>query len=113
MAPAGVVGLAGAVGGAPVGFDGGAAVGRGVGNAGSVGPVPGVATGLPSMMELHPEVSTGLASTAASSSEPPARPRRAVWDNRTRCSRRSEMSDVDYARGGHSRGGDARSRCRR
>jgi hypothetical protein len=45
MAPAGRVGLAGVVGGAAMGFDGdGAVLDLGVGNEGSVGPVPGVAT---------------------------------------------------------------------
>jgi hypothetical protein len=89
MAPAGVVGLAGVVGGAGIGLvvvDGGDGAGLdlGVGKEGSVGPVPGVATGLPSMMELQPEINTGLARRAASSSEPPARPHRAFCDNRTR-----------------------------
>jgi hypothetical protein len=81
------VGLAGVVGGAGLGLavvggvEGG--VNRGVGNDGSVGPAPGMATGLPSMMLLHPESETAPASN---SDETPARPRRAFCDNRTRYS---------------------------
>jgi hypothetical protein len=61
-------------------------VGRGVGKVGSVGPAPGVATGLPSTNVLQPETNAGLARTAESSSEPPASLRRAFSDN---CTRRS------------------------
>ena len=74
MAPAGAVGLAGAVGGAwlvvgagprmPVAV--GAGLSRGVGKAGSVGPVPGSAIGLPSMIVLQPPTSTITDSTQAS-----------------------------------------------
>jgi len=96
MAPAGVVGLAGVVGEAGTGLVvvGGDGLGLDlvVGKVGSVGPVPRVATGLPSMMELQPETNTGLASRAASTSEPHARPRRAFCDNRTRRSRKSLIS---------------------
>ena len=94
MAPAGAVGLPGGmgvVGGAGIGLvvvDGGVGLNLGVGKEGSVGPVPGVATGLPSMRELQPDVSMGPANRAASSSEPPARPRLASCDNRTRRSPR-------------------------
>ena len=59
MAPAGAVGLAGAgVGLLPV--VGGDNVGLclGVGKLGSVGPAPGAATGLPSMVEPQPETNT-------------------------------------------------------
>jgi len=97
MDPAGAVGLAGVVGGAGVGLvgvgGGGDGVGlgldRGVGNEGSVGSVvavPGVATGLPSMMVLHPETNAGPASRAVSTNDPPAKPLRAVCDKRTRVS---------------------------
>jgi hypothetical protein len=98
MAPAGAVGLAGVVGEAGPGLvlvvDGGGGIvllGCGVGNVVSVGPVPGVATGLPSMMELQPETNMGPASTAESSSEPPAKPHRAFCDNRTRYSPKCEI----------------------
>src|SRR6516165_9805310 len=97
MAPAGAVGLAGGEDGAGPGLgpgvDGAGTVvpGRGVGKVGSVGPVPGVATGLPSMRELQPEVNVGPASRAASSSEPPATARRAFCDSRTRNSRKCEI----------------------
>src|ERR1700739_3276455 len=97
MAPAGAVGLPGVDGAGPglvlvvEGGDGTVLLGRGVGNVGSVGPLPGVATGFPSMMELQPEANVGPASRAASSSEPPARLRRAFRDNRTRNSRECEI----------------------
>ena len=97
MAPAGAVGLAGVDGPTGPGLvlvvDGAGTVvpGRGVGKVGSVGPVPGVATGLPSMRELQPEINVGPARTAESSSEPPASLRRAFCDN---CTRRSpKVSD--------------------
>jgi hypothetical protein len=61
----------------------GGGVNRGVGKDGSVGPAPGMATGLPSMMLLQPESRTAPASN---SDEPPARPRRVFCDNRTRYS---------------------------
>jgi hypothetical protein len=83
MAPAGAVGLAGAVGGdIPVV---GMGVCLGVGKDGSVGPVPGVATGLPSMMLLQPATSATPTSMAASGGDQPAKPR-AFCDNRTRYS---------------------------
>jgi hypothetical protein len=94
MAPAGAVGLPGVDGGPGAGLvlgvdgDGMLVLGRGVGKVGSVGPVPGVATGLPSMIELQPETNAGLASRGTSSSEPPARLRHAFRDNRTRRSRK-------------------------
>ena len=61
--------------------------GRGAG--GSV--VPGVATGLPSMVVLQPASSMPPASTAASSGGPPVRPRIVLCDNRTRYSRKFEL----------------------
>src|SRR6185437_4422135 len=87
MAPAGVVGFTGAADGPGPGAgaavaDGG--VDRGVGKDGSVGPAPGDATGRPPIMELQPETSSVPASMATSSSEPPARVRRAFSENRTR-----------------------------
>src|ERR1700758_5201694 len=98
IAPAGAVGLPGVDGGVGPGLvlvvegaDGLVVLGCGVGNVGSVGPVPGVATGLPSMTEPQPEASMGPASTAASSSEPPARLRRPICDDRTRNSRECEI----------------------
>src|ERR1700741_1917494 len=95
MAPAGAVGLAGVDGGAVVvDGDGGELLGRGVGKVGSVGPVPGVATGFPSMMELQPETNPRPASSTESSSEPPARLRRAFCDNCTRRSRKSQISGL-------------------
>lgn len=113
MAPAGAVGVAGADGGAGVGpvvvgaADG--TDGLGVGKVGSVGPVPGVAIGLPSMTELQPETNIGLASTAASTSEPPASPRRALCDNRTRCSLTIRIiRKQDYAGSYESYCGEAR-----
>ncbi len=46
-----------------VGAAGAEALGLGVGNEGSVGPrPPGLATGLPSMVVLHPAMSTATAS---------------------------------------------------
>src|ERR1700741_783656 len=105
MAPAGAVGLAGGVGGAGTGLvlvvDGGGIVvlGCGVGKVGSVGPVPGVATGLPSIKELQAENRAGAASRAESNSEPPARPRLAFCDSCTRCSPKSlRYQGLDYAR---------------
>ena len=62
--------------------DGGAAVGREVGKVGSVGPAPGAAIGLPSMVLLHPATSTTVASM----------PHRANGNNRTRFSPESEIS---------------------
>jgi hypothetical protein len=95
MAPAGAVGVDDGAGPGLVlvveGGDGMVLLGRGVGKVGSVGPVPGVATGFPSMTELQPEANIGPASRAASSSEPPARLGRALGDNRTRNSRESEI----------------------
>lgn len=88
MAPAGAVGLPGAVGGVDgtlgAGGAGVAMEGLGVGNVGSVGPAPGEATGLPSMLELQPDTGMALTSTGESRSDPPARPHRAFRDNRTR-----------------------------
>jgi hypothetical protein len=85
MAPAGAVGLPGAVGvtGAALGA-GVEVVGRGVGKVGSTGPAPGAAIGLPSMTDEQPSISSGLASTGDSSRDPPARLHRALCDNRTR-----------------------------
>lgn len=101
MAPAGAVGLAGVVGlvggaGLVVGAGAdvlGLGVGK-VGSVGSVGPAPGAAIGLPSMLELQPETGIALTSRGENSSDPPARPHRAFCDNRTRYSRKSEMSGV-------------------
>ena len=96
LSPAGAVGLAGVVGAAEVvvGAGGvvGAVVGLGVGKVGSTGPAQGEATGLPSMLELQPETGIALTSTGESSSDPPARPHRALCDNRTRDSRESQIS---------------------
>lgn len=94
MAPAGVVGPTGADGGADGGpgmADGGDNVGAclGVGKLGSDGPAPGPATGLPSMVEPQPETNKELARMAANISQPPVKPRRALRDDRTRCSRKS------------------------
>lgn len=91
MAPAGAVGLAGVVDGAGLVVGGdivvvGTGVSLGVGKEGSVGPVPGVATGLPSVMLLQPAASAALTSRAASGGVQPAKPRRAFCDNRTRYS---------------------------
>lgn len=101
MAPAGAVGLAGVVGWAEVVLGAGGAVvavvGLGVGKVGSVGPAPGAATGRPSTLELQPETGMALTSTGESSSEPPARLHRALCDNRTRYSRRVQISGSDYA----------------
>src|ERR1700739_585966 len=97
MAPAGAVGLPGVDGptgpGAGLVVDGRGMVllGRGVGKVGSVGPAPGVATGLPSMRELQPEANMRPATRAASSSAPPATPRRAFCETRTRNSRKCEI----------------------
>ena len=108
MTPAGAFGLAGVVGGAGVGLVavvGGDGVGLnpGVGKEGSVGPVPGVAIGLPSMTELQPETNSRLASRATSSSEPPARLRCALRDNRTRYSPKiSDIRESEYARSNES-----------
>src|ERR1700758_2727275 len=107
MAPAGAVGLPGVDGGVGPGLlvvegaDGLGVLGCGLGNVGSVGPVPGVATGLPSMAGPQPQASMGPASTAASSSERPARLRRAICDNRTRNSRECEIcrSQITQERG--------------
>jgi hypothetical protein len=80
-----VVGFAGAADGPGAGAavaDGG--VDLGVGKDGSVGPAPGEATGRPPMTELQPETSSEPAIRATSSSEPPARLRRAFFENRTR-----------------------------
>ncbi len=87
MAPAGVVGFAGALDGPGLGAgaavaDGG--VDLGVGKDGSVGPAPGEATGRPPMMELQPDTDSVPPSAATSSSEPAARFRRAFSENRTR-----------------------------
>src|SRR5208337_2206765 len=105
MAPAGAVGLAGVVGAAEVadvgvGVGGGvvAVLGRGVGTVGSVGPAPGDAIGLPSMLELQPETGMALTSTGESSSDPPARPHRAFCDNRTRNSRKCQISGLRLRR---------------
>src|SRR5271168_4690680 len=115
MAPAGAVGLAGAgVGLLPV--VGGDNVGLclGVGKLGSVGPAPGAATGLPSMVEPQPETNTEPASKPASTSEPPARLRRAFSNNRTRCSPKiSECQRSGYALRGASCWGDAVLKYRR
>jgi hypothetical protein len=90
MAPAGAVGLAGVVGlvgGAELVVGAGSDVlGLGVGKVGSVGPAPGAAIGLPSMLELQPETGIALTSRGENSSDPPARPHRAFCDNRTRYS---------------------------
>ena len=68
MAPAGAVGLAGEVDGPGLAVGAGSVVegmglSRGVGKEGSVGPVPGRATGLPSMIVLQPATSRAQAST--------------------------------------------------
>lgn len=91
MAPAGAVGLTGVVGSVGAVVPGGAVVGLGVGKVGSVGPDPGEATGLPSMVVLQPATSAVAASRAAIP--------RAMSDSRTRYSRKSEISGVGYARG--------------
>ena len=94
MAPAGFegpVGAAGAPGSGAAVADGDDGVDRGVGKDGSVGPASGEATGRPPMIELQPDTSPEPQNRATSSSEPPARPRRAVSDNRTR--RSSDNSD--------------------
>src|ERR1700739_2457882 len=73
------LGVLGVVGGGGLGLvvGGGAAglgvLGCGVGNVGSVGPVPGVATGLPSMTGAQPEASTGPAHPGPRTRRPPAR----------------------------------------
>lgn len=77
MAPAGAVGLTGVVGSVGAVVPGGAVVGLGVGKVGSVGPDPGEATGLPSMV-LQPATSAVAASRAAIP--------RAMSDSRTRYS---------------------------
>src|SRR5437868_1266308 len=87
MAPAGGVWLPGVGPVGVVGEDGGG-LDVAVGKEGSVGPVPGVAIGLPSMTELQPGTNSRLASRATSSSEPPARLRRAFRENPTRYSPR-------------------------
>lgn len=78
MAPAGAVGLTGVVGSVGAVVPGGAVVGLGVGKVGSVGPDPGEATGLPSMVVLQPATSAVAASRAAIPS--------AMSDSRTRYS---------------------------
>jgi hypothetical protein len=67
MAPAG--GLA--LGGAGCDEVGEGTDGLAFGNDGSVGPAPGLATGLPWMSELHPLTSAALVNRPASSSRPP------------------------------------------
>src|ERR1700761_5883705 len=90
MVPAGDVGPGGAAVG-PGPAVGGDRVGAclGVGKLGSVGPAPGAAIGLPSMVEPQPGTNTEPALKPTSASEPLARPRRAFIDNRTRCSPKS------------------------
>ena len=113
MAPAGEVGLAGVA--AFVDCPGlvlGAGVdvlGLGVGNVGSVGPAPGAATGLPSMLELQPETGVALTKTGESRNDPAVRPHRAFCDNRTRHSRKTEYQGSDYASDGTSYCSDAPS----
>ena len=100
MVPAGAVGL-GVVGGAGVGLvvvgagEGGVVggVNLGVGKEGSVGPAPGVAIGLPSMILLQPATRTASASRATNSGDPPGR-LLVFCDNRTRNSRKMRYQEL-------------------
>lgn len=93
MAPAGAVGVGGVA--EPVG---GEVLGLGVGKVGSVGPDPGAAIGLPSMVVLHPATSAVVASRPASSAIPLDRPRCAIRDNRTRYSREFKIVELRLRR---------------